>query len=165
MTVTNQSSFPSTWKDQIVTNPKADELLVDSPALLNDITPDKDTDYLLNILTGEESYILVKTSDSNICPTLIHHPVAVKGTRAEGGIGTNSLILHQGLSARFSFHYKSRRSVQTRSRRTKSFLQKPFRSKIHHRPQQNRTLRRKCHYFRYTQLPHHPSFHRERIHQ
>ena len=54
MTISNQHTTPSTWKDQIVTNPsKADELLVDSTALLlDDITPhaDKDTDYFIIIL-------------------------------------------------------------------------------------------------------------------
>ena len=99
MTVTNQSSFPTTsWKDQIVNNPKADQLITESIAYLADITPEKDTAYLLDTLTVEESYILSKSSDSNTLPILIHHPLIVKGTKADGGIGTKSLILHQGLS-------------------------------------------------------------------
>ncbi len=90
MRISTQHALPSTWKDQIVTNPKADEFLVDSPALLNDITGHKDADYLLNIITGEDSYIFVKTSDSNICRTHFHHPVSVQGSRSKGGIGTHS---------------------------------------------------------------------------
>ena len=56
MTVTNQSSFPTTWKDKIVNNPKADQLIADSITYLADITQDKDTVYLLNTLTVEELY-------------------------------------------------------------------------------------------------------------
>ena len=79
MTVTNQPSFPTTWKDQIVNNPKADQLITGSIAYLAVTIPDKDNDYLLNNITVEESYILIKSSDSNtLPPTLLHHPLRQK---------------------------------------------------------------------------------------
>ena len=57
--INHHSQLP--WKDQIVNNLKADQLITDSIAYLADITPDKDTDYLLDTLTVEESYILINS--------------------------------------------------------------------------------------------------------
>jgi hypothetical protein len=99
MTLSNQRDRPTSWKDQIVNNPKEDILITDSIDLLAQITPDKSCDDLATFAHDEEDcYILVKSFESNTCPVLLHHARITNGTRRDGDRGSKYFILHQGLS-------------------------------------------------------------------
>ena len=101
MTVSNHPSLPSTRKDQIQNNPDQDSLTANATDILANIIPrTKDSKYLKSFISQEEElFILIKSNTNNTCPLLLHHAKIAKGSTQNGGLGSETLILHQGLEA------------------------------------------------------------------
>ena len=100
MTVSNQPSLPSTWKDQIQNNPDQESLTTNAADILANITPTKAPNDLKSLISQEEElFILVKSNTHNTRPLLLHHAKIAKGSTQNGGLGSETLILHQGLEA------------------------------------------------------------------
>ena len=100
MTVSNLPSLPSTWKDQIQNNPESDSLLTDAIDILADITPTKDPNALKTLISQEdELFVLIKANANDTRPLLLHHANIAKGSTQHGGLGSETLILHQGLES------------------------------------------------------------------
>ena len=100
MTTSNLPGLPSSWKDQIQNNTNSDTLITNAVDILIDITPAKSPEDLKSLISQEEElYVLIKSNSNNTCPLLLHHAKVAKGSTQNGGLDSETLILHQGLEA------------------------------------------------------------------
>ena len=91
---------PRNWKESILTDPKADIYTAQTKATITDTLKDNGVDFIAKVAEADDLFFLVKPQGPSSRPLLIHTLRCVRGTRTEGGIGTESYIIHNGLSSR-----------------------------------------------------------------
>ena len=93
-------TLPRNWKESILTDPKADDYIAQTKATIDDTLKDNGADFITEVAEADDLFFLVKPQGPSSRPLLLHTLRCVRGTRADGGIGTKSYIIHNGLSSR-----------------------------------------------------------------